>query len=478
MRTTARLLFLLAVALPTMADAEDLEQAWNIALSVNGLIRARQQDLFSAGETAAAARSDRRLKLANTTINTLITPAPSFVSVAPASNGMNGNGGSGGNGGQNNGGNNNNGGTVGGGGFGFLGGGQNNVPVLNTALSLPLYTGGRLRNNVDAADATVSSTRADARTEAMDLRLNVAQAYVGVLNADKSLAVADSNVERLGSFLDDVRNRLGEGLATRNDELSAEVSLANAVQSRIAAQREVATAWATYNRYLCRPLTAIVPLEELTVAPATGDLNDLTTQALRSTPEFAEAGESEIRAMTAHALQTRPELVSLTEQSRSLGFQAKSARSGTRPQITANVGHTYLGINSLSDQNFLTSTLFLNWTLGDSGATRHRTAALHRRELATLSRRADTAAGVALEVRTRWLELAETRRRIPVARGAIAQSEENVQVVLDRYREGLSTYTQVLDAEAQRVQSFNNYYDSVYQGVLASFRLRRAVGDL
>ena len=473
MKTTAHLLLFAAVSGPAPAFAEDLRQAWNIALSVNGQLRARQQESLAAGESAAAARSSRGPQLTNTTINTLITPSPSFNSLGPSSMGNNG-----GNGGQNNGNNNNGSGAIGAGGIGFFGGGQNDVPVVNTALVQPLYTGGRLRNNVSAAEATLGAMRADELQEAMDLKLLVVEAYVGVLSASKDLAVADSNVERLGSFLDDVRNRLQEGLATRNDELSAEVSLANARQSRIRAQREVSTAWATYNRYLCRPLTMIVPLEELAIAPASGDLDDLTTQALRSTPEFSQSSEAEVHAMTAEALRSRPELASLTQQSLSLGYQAESARSGTRPQVTVNVGHTFLGINSLQPQNFLTSSLFVNWTIGDSGATRHRVAALRRQEYAALSRRSDTLAAIALDVRSRWLELAETRRQIPVAQETIAQAEENVQVVLDRYREGLSTYTQVLDAEALRVQSFNNYYDSVYDGVLAAFRLRRAVGDL
>ncbi len=51
-------------------------------------------------------------------------------------------------------------------------------------------------------------------------------------------------------------------------------------------------------------------------------------------------------------------------------------------------------------------------------------------------------------------------------------------MLADRYREGLSNYTQVLDAEALRVQTFSNYYSAVYDAVLAAFRLKRAVGNL
>jgi outer membrane protein TolC len=89
-----------------------------------------------------------------------------------------------------------------------------------------------------------------------------------------------------------------------------------------------------------------------------------------------------------------------------------------------------------------------------------------------------SAEGISLHGRCYWLDLAEGRRGIPVTRQAIDQSEENVKALLDRYREGLSTYTQVLAAEALRVQSFTSFYAALYDSALADFRLRRSVGCL
>ena len=124
------------------------------------------------------------------------------------------------------------------------------------------------------------------------------------------------------------------------------------------------------------------------------------------------------------------------------------------------------------------ASFYADWTITDSGATRRRSAAQHQQELATRMRRADTLADIALQVRTRWLDLQQSRRRVPVAKLAIAHAEENINVITDRYRQQLSTYTEVLDAETRRVQSLNNFYNAIYDENLAVFRLRRAVGDL
>ena len=128
-----------------------------------------------------------------------------------------------------------------------------------------------MKHNVHAADAQLGAQRAEEFRTALDLKLTVAEAYVGVLRAEKDLAVAESNVGRLSAFLRDVQNRKSEGLATLNDKLSADVSLSNARQDQIRIQKNLSVAWARYNRYLGRPLTATTRLTEVSVPPASGE---------------------------------------------------------------------------------------------------------------------------------------------------------------------------------------------------------------
>ena len=85
---------------------------------------------------------------------------------------------------------------------------------------------------------------------------------------------------------------------------------------------------------------------------------------------------------------------------------------------------------------------------------------------------------VALQIRTRWLDLQQAKQKVPIARFAVIQSEENVKVITDRYRQQLATYTEVLDAETRRITSLNGFYNAVYDENLATFRLQRAVGDI
>ncbi len=360
----------------------------------------------------------------------------------------------------------------------ILGPGQIDLPVSLTFANVPLYTGGRLLRNIDAAGAQLGAQRSEEFRTALDLKLTVAEAYVGVLRAQKNLEVARSSVEQLTAFAQDVKNRREQGLAIRSDELAAEVSLANAQLAEIQARTALESAWATYNRYLCRPLTDTTSLEELTAIPLTADWKRLAEDAVKNIASVSASDEEEVRDMTVRAVNTRPELVGLGEQARAYGAQAEATRGGVRPQVGFSMGFIYLGSNNLVPQGIGAATFYADWTITDGGATRRRAAAIQQQGRATLKRRADAAADIALQVRTRWLDLQQARKRVPVAKLAIVQAEENINVVTDRYRQQLSTYTEVLDAETRRVQSLNNFYNAVYDESLANFRLHRAVGDL
>ena len=343
---------------------------------------------------------------------------------------------------------------------------------------MPLYTGGRLLRNIDAAGAQLGAQRSEEVRTAMDLKLTVAEAYVAVLRARKNLEVALSNVEQLASFTRDVRNRREQGLAIRSEELAAEVSLANAQLAEIQARTSLESAWATYNRYLCRPMNETTSLEELTAIPPTADWQRLAEEAVRDIGRASVTNEEEIQDLTTRAMGMRPELAGLSEQGRGYGAQAAATRAGIRPQVGFSMGYIYLGSNNLVPQGIGAATFYADWTLTDSGATRRRAAALQQQQRAAYKRRADTAADIALQVRTRWLDLQQSRKRVPVAKLAIVQAEENINVITDRYRQQLSTYTEVLDAETRRVQSLSNFYNAIYDESLAAFRLQRAVGDL
>jgi len=459
---------------PATAWAEDLSQAWGIALGVNQQLQAQQQTSIAASFSVKAANSARFFTVRSYNIDSFLAQSPKTRATI-AQNGSNGalTPGIGGTGST--------------GGLGSaaalptvyaLGTNQTFLPISLTTASIPLYTGGRLTRTVDAARYQLGAQKTEEVRTAIDLKLTVAEAYVGVLRGRRNLETTQSNVEQLASFARDVGNRAEQGLAIRSDELAAQVSLANAQLGEIQARTTLESAWATYNRYLCRPLDQRPELAELSILPEDPAYwREMATRVVQSRGEFA-SGDAEVGDLTARAIGIRPELAGLAQQARALGAQADATRANLRPQVSLNGSFVFLGAENFIPQGNGAATLIVDWTFTDSGRTRRQTESIRAQERAAGKRRADLAQDVALQVRTRWLDLRQARQRVPVARFAVSQAEENVKVITDRYRQQLATYTEVLDAESRRVASLNGFYNAVYDENLAGFRLRRSVGDI
>ena len=120
----------------------------------------------------------------------------------------------------------------------------------------------------------------------------------------------------------------------------------------------------------------------------------------------------------------------------------------------------------------------VEWAIFDKGISRHRSGSLISQSSAQLNLRNDIASKIRLSVRQIWLDIHETQKRIFVTEKAMSQAEENLNVSTDRYRKGLGTNTEVLDAETLRTKSFLNYNNAMYDHILAMLRMRHAIGEL
>ena len=64
---------------------------------------------------------------------------------------------------------------------------------------MPIYTGGRIQSTIESNRASSSASQADEAATALDLKLEVARAYVDVLRANRGVAVgAEQRREPLG----------------------------------------------------------------------------------------------------------------------------------------------------------------------------------------------------------------------------------------------------------------------------------------
>ncbi|HMM45722.1 MAG TPA: TolC family protein [Candidatus Macondimonas sp.] len=416
---------LAAVLLAGNAAAESLQQAWDTALAADRSLKATRENTAAAADLLEAAKSARLPNVALEAGYTALDQTPAAKAE-------------------------------------FFGQSlqmplaQKESGAYKAMATLPLYTGGRIERGIDAAAAGLEAARLGEAGDVQNLKLRVADAYVNGLRAGRMLKVAQSHVESLTAHARDVENLHEQGMVAKSDLLSARVALADARQKALQAANALDLARAAYNRLLGRPLEQAVSLDEL--AP--------------------EAGQPSLARLSERALVQRTELAALARQIEALRHQAAAVRGENRPQVALSGGYGYQENRYQVHEGQWMVTLGARWNLFDGGVVSHRAGAVERQAAALTEQREDLASVITLQVRQAWLDVEETRKRIEVTQSAIAQAEENLRVVRDRYTNGLSTNTEVLDAETLRVNSEANHAAALYDAALAGLRLKRAVGEL
>lgn len=418
-------MFIMLYAVPA-AFAESIEDACKAALSFDYRLQASRMNIESMKQSLEAAKSARYPSLNVESGYTILNEAPAAIVSIP------------------------------------------NIPSkqmtmsedksfsFKTTMTLPIFTGGRITQGIEAARSGLQGSVQDEVKTALDIKMNVTEAYTGVLRAVRWVEVAESNVASLIAYVKDVANFYEQGMITKNELLASRVSLADASQRLIQARNNLEIARAAYNRSLGRPLDQEVKIDDISAEPV----------------------QINLEALTAEALAKRPELASFAEQEKSIRSQAAGVRASTFPQIALSSGYAYQQNKYQVHEDLWSATLGLKWEIFDGGIAKHNANALLRKADAIVKLRDDTASVIALQVRKASLEVEETMKRIDVSKEAITQADENLRVTKDRYREGVGTNTEVLDAETLRVRSYTNYYNAVYDAVIAKFRLKYAVGDL
>ena len=324
--------------------------------------------------------------------------------------------------------------------------------------SMPIFTGWRLTNLTKAAESQVDAANWSVHQTEQELKIHVAEAYVNVLRAQGGAKISDQEVEAVSGYVHDVQNLYGQEMVAKSDLLSVKVYLAESQQRNLQIKNAVQLAQSFYNRMLGRALDAPVELDPLEPAPEV-------------------SGES-LEKLTEKAMSTRPELNELAAQTESFRYGAKAIKGGLLPQVALIGGMTYIDLDTLTDKTIGFAGVSASWTIFDAGVTSKQAEALSKRRVSTEELTGQARDLIRLQVRQTWLAREEARNRLQVAQTSLESADENQRVTRDRYREGMGTNTEVLEAETRRTAAFTSYNNAKYDAVYADLRLKYVTGGI
>ena len=337
--------------------------------------------------------------------------------------------------------------------------------TFRVSLQQPLFTGFRISNSIEGAERGAEAAGFDNTNDKADMVLAITSAYWSLFQMREVERFAGENVTRLERYLADARKLMEAGLLTRNDVLKIEVQLSNARLGRIDAENDARLAAMNLNTLLSRPVD--MPVELLSSPSASASASD-TRPATDSLTRSALGNRADLQAW-----RTR------VEASRA---GVRAAQAGWWPQLALSGSYMYARPNSrifpVKDEFKGTWDVgvALTMDLWNWGLTARQTEAAE----ATLRQQEYLAAQmedvVALEVNRATLQMDRAAQRADVAAIILGQAEEQSRTTEQRFKTGLATATDLLDADVSLQQAKLTRSGARVECEIARARLTRALG--
>ena len=328
-------------------------------------------------------------------------------------------------------------------------------------LQWPIYNGGRTDALEGVARAEAAAAASEVAVAQADLRLEVSRAFWAVVTARSAVTVLEQGVTRAQAHVAEVRERFDAGLIPPNEIASAEAQESRARMLLIEARNQRDVSLADLARLtsveMSTPIEPIADLAGVVEAPAMEGLVEAARQARqerRVLERRIEAADAQQRAAAAARKPT-------------IGAAGGIDHARPNPRIFPRTDRW---------QDSWDVSLNLNWSLWDGGRTDADVAALTSLATAARRRLAEFDSVLGVEVRQRALEIDSGRAAIAAAGDTVRAATEARRVVAERYRAGVATQTEVLDAEYALLQSELDRTRAMANVRLAEARLARAIG--
>ncbi len=330
-----------------------------------------------------------------------------------------------------------------------------NSGILTTSIIQPLFTGGALTEHYTLSKLQEKSEKNTYENSRQALIKAIKTAYFNLIKAQKIHFLMVKFVEQLTEHLKAAKAFLDENIIPLNDYLQTKVTLSNARLNVIKAKNSRKIAQSVLNLLLNRDINKPVRAE-----------TDFHVQSLRKPLSFYQK----------IALSSRPDLkvaVTRVKQARSA---IRLAKSRYYPHVTLSVNYRDLSDESLEEDS--ASVLFTaNWSVFEWNKRKWEVNAQRARLEQAILMESQLKQLILQEVKTAYLNVRESYRRIQTIRDAVEQAKENMRINTLRYQEQVATSTDVIDAQMLLLRTEVNLTLAKIDCLNALAGLEKAVGQ-
>jgi len=343
------------------------------------------------------------------------------------------------------------------------GGGTSEPPKISQALygianvSLPIYTGGRVRYGIESAKFLEKAALLDAEDDKGEVIQNTIEAYANLFKAKTAVRLVKENLKEANERTKELSNLEKNGLLAKNDLLRSQLRESNLEFNLSDAENNAQLANVNMNILLGLPTTTELILD------TTGIEKKEDSRVL---DDYLKAASTNRKDMAA------------------LDLRKKAAESGVRstkgeyyPSLALTGGYIAVDIpDFMAITNAVNIGVGVSYNIGSLWKNKSKMQQAESRVKQLTIQESMMDDNIKLEVNKSYLNLLSNRKKIEVSAKAVEQAEENYRIVKNKFDNSLATMADLLDADLFRLQQQLNYTLSQADAFVAYHKLLQTSG--
>lgn len=325
------------------------------------------------------------------------------------------------------------------------------------SVSMPLYTGGRLKYAIESAKYLEQAAKLDADNNRQAVVINTIDAFANLYKSKVAVALVQENLAQSRQRVKDASNLEKNGLLARNDLLKIQLSESNNELSLLDAETNYKLSYINMDIMLGLPENTVLSPDSASLQQ-NGDLKNIQ--------DYEQL-----------AIQNRKDIAAIIYRKKAAETSIKSIRSETMPSVALSGGYIATDVPSLlyayNITNIGVGVRYNLSSLWKNDAKVLQAKARHQQIEAQDEMLHDD---VLIEINRNYQNYLVSKKKIDVYATAVDQATENYKVTKNKYDNTLATTTDLLDADVAQLQAKLNYTFAKTDAIVAYDKLLQTAG--
>lgn len=339
------------------------------------------------------------------------------------------------------------------------------TPSINQAvygianISLPIYTGGKIKYGIESARYLEKATRLDAEKDKTEIIFNTTKAYINLYKAFQAVMLVKENLQSSLSRDSNFANLEKNGLLARNDLLKSQLQSSSIELSELEAANNYKIATVNMNLMLGLP-------EQDPIMIDTSFIN--SSRELKTFEEYEDI-----------ALQNRKDIQAAALRKKAAESNIRSAKAEAYPNIALTGGYIAADIpHFISITNAVNVGIGIQYNLASLWKSNTRLQKAKAQEKQAIAGQDILNDAVRLSINQDYQNYLLSLKKTELYEKALVQATENYRITNNKYNNSLVTLTDLLDADVAKLQAKLNIAMAKADAVLAYNKLLQTAGLL